>query len=677
MNWAAQAVRSRYSMRKPLHKPDGTARGAGSIAALWAGHDSQRLGWAFRAYERFVASLSPEIRERLTHKGQQEEAYVVVFGKTQVGKTTLLLDLMGIEPTSLERVSRVLRGGRAQGQSATATTMEYRRSTDLRWGLRINDQVIRWFDDDGGITEALGQVRTAMEARQLIGQAPSIVHIPIDCFTSHNGQPGVRMLDLPGDKPANPTEQEHVQEMARKYVPLADLILLVGKGDDLSFLQPGGLPLPGIEDWQSVPGRFRIVTTFSFTSQSVRALVRQHDGPTDAGFFRQRLIEQIEKFGHLGDDARQPERYFPLEFGATWLNVQQRDPELYARISPMIETLKGQLHADILASTTPLARLRNAVQARVVIARVKENRLKELEVATGNIRQQLESAKADQKQARKAARRLQKVCESHTQSLAVIKIGRIRQDLKHHFNLSGSTPDGNPDESVSGFKILVREAKASLKQRLADSRPDSAELADTAWFWRDVKANIDRQQTDKIIDDLFSFFLKKLNGYWFPIDAYLRTGSGSDYEQDCKSLKSCINDASKQLTELARETWLTAAEQQLRLHQENARAACRKHRYWKQMAEDMARPIASLEQELAAHELEDRVFRHRMDKDLQESHRFIEMLDTEYLAELQNRRKAMLSERRSIPAFLDLLAAVHMTQARKQLLLHIEPARSS
>lgn len=646
---------------------------SGSVAALWAEHDSQRLGWAFRAYERFVAALSPEIRERLAQKGQQEEAYVAVFGKTQVGKTTLLLDLMGVEPALLERVSRVLRGGRAQGQSATATTMEYRRSADQRWGLRISDAAIRWFDDDRGITEALGQVRAAMEARQLVGQEPSIVHIPIDCFTSQAGQPAVRMLDLPGDKPANPTEQEHVQEMARKYVPLADLILLVGKGDDLSFLQPGGLTLPGIEDWQSVPGRFRIVTTFSFTAQSVRTLVRQQHGPADAGFYRQRLIEQIEKFGPLGDEARQPERYFPLEFGATWLDAQQRHPELYARISPMIEALKRQLHEDILASTTPLARLRNAVEARVVIARVKENRLKDLEAVTRTIKQQLEHAQTEQSRVREAARQSRKVCEDFAQRLAELSDERLRRDLEHHFLLPGSTPDGKADESVTGFKVLVTEAKASLKQWLANSRPDSSKLEGTARrFWRGVKAKIDLQHADDIMNAAFSGFLSTLDDYW--IDKYWKTGSGSNYQRDRDWLKSCIDDASKALTELARKSWLTAAVLQRRLHQEDDRAARLTLRSWEQMAEDMARPIASLEQELAAHEQEDRVFRQRMEKDLQESRRFIELLDTEYLAELQNRRKVMLSEGRSIPAFLNLLAAVHLTQVREQLLLHIEPA---
>ena len=425
-----------------------------SIAALWSEHDGQRLGWAFRAYDRFVASLSPEIREHLAHKGQQEEAFVVVFGKTQVGKTTLLLDLMGVEPASLDRVSRILRGGRAQGKSATATTMEYRRSADQRWGLRTSDVVIRWFDDDQDITEALGQLRAEMEARQLGGHEPCIVYIPLDCFTLQAGQPAVRMLDLPGDKPANSTEQEHVQEMARKYVPLADLILLVGRGDDLSFLQPGGLTLPGIEDWQTVPGRFRIVTTYSFTAQSVRTLIRQHEGPANASSYRERLIEQIEKFGPLGDEAKRPEHYFPLEFGISWRDAQQRDPELYARTSPMIDELKRQLHADIQASTTPMARLRNAVEARVVIARVKENRLKDLEAATRTVKQQLEHAQTEQSQALKVARQSYKDWERLKQRLARLSEERLRRDLEQHFCLSGKTDIRKPLPSVADFKIL-------------------------------------------------------------------------------------------------------------------------------------------------------------------------------------------------------------------------------
>lgn len=646
----------------------------GSVVTLWTEHDSQRLGWAFRAYERFVASLSPEIRERLAQKGQQEEAYVVVFGKTQVGKTTLLLDLMGVDPASLERVSMALRGGRAQGQSATATAMEYRRSADQRWGLQFADKATRWFDDDRCIRDDLGKVRAAMEGGKLVGDAPCLVYIPADCFALQAGQPVVRMLDLPGDKPANPTEQEHVQKMARKYVPLADLILLVGKGDDLSFLQPGGLVLPGIEDWQSVPGRFRIVTTFSFTARSVRNLVRQHEGPNEAGFYRQRLIEQIEKFGSLGDDARMPERYFPLEFGATWLDAKQRQPELYTRISPLIDALKRQLHADILASTTPMARLRNAVEARVVIARVKENHLRTMQGTTERIKRQLEQARQEHLQARNSAEQKRKKSKDLADRLAKLSDEQLRLDLEQHFKLVGTTPCTGAKKSVDGFKILVRQAKASLKQRLEDSRPNSVERTDTDLFWHNVKVEIDPQRVDEILSKAFSSFLTSLNGY--VLDTYWFDDSDSDYMRDDRQLNRCINDASQELAQLARDAWLTAALRQRDRHRQDIRNLSYELLALEHTAANMASRIACLEQKLATHEQEDCKFRERMEKDLQESRRFTELLDTEYLTELQSRRNAILSQRQAIPAFLELLATVHLRQVREQLLLHIEPDRA-
>lgn len=647
-----------------------------SLNALWSQHDRNRLSWAFRAYERFIKSLSPEIRERLAYKGHKAEAYVVVFGKTQVGKTTLLMDLMGVHHDAMDRVSKVLRGGRPQGQSATATTMEYRRSADHRWGLRVEEKDTCWFEDDRAITLALGQLREAMERRQLAANFPCVVCIPVDCFDQQANQPAVRMLDLPGDKPANPMEQEHVHQMALKYVPLADLILLVGRGDDLSFLQPGGLALPGIEDWQSVPGRFRIVTTYSFTAQSVRELVRQHEGPADVQLYRQRLIEQIEKFAPLGQDAKRAERYFPLEFGRSWIDAQKRHPLLYKRVSPMIDALKRQLHMDIQASTTPLARLRGAVEARVVIVRLKESRLKEMQSAYQAVQQKLQQAQDDLTQTQNARDQSSRSCQRLADRLAVLTKERLSQDIKTNFHLSGSTSPGDPGETVNSFKTLVRQAKSSLQQRVMDSRPNlnsqlpNNEPMNTGWFWRSVSAQVNLEEVDKVLSDVFSSFMTTLNDYW--IDTYWNTGSGSDYQRDLKSLANCITEAASKLKEMAGQTWLKAANQQLFKYLQDLKSEQLLHRSWEQRVQDIQRPVKILEQELMAHTCEREIFEQRMLADLAESQRFIEVLDSEYLAELKKRHQAIYSQNQYIPAFLGLLAAVQLRQVRQQLMLHIE-----
>lgn len=639
----------------------------------WAAHQQHELTWAFRAYERFVKSLSPEIRERLAHKDHQEEAYVVVFGKTQVGKTTLLMDLMGISPAAMARVSTALRGGRAHGHSATSTTMEYRRSDDLRWGLRIKNDT-RWYDDDSQITSALRELRERMERRDLVVDSPCVVSVPADCFITRADQgPVIKMLDLPGDKPANPVEQEHVLNMARRYVPLADLILLVGRGDDLSFLQPGGLTLPGIEDWQSVPGRFRIVTTYSFTAKSVRDLTRENGKTADARFYRQRLIEQIEKFAALSEDARIPRRYFPLEFGTSWIEAQKSKSELYTCISPLIDELKRELHQDIQDATRPQARLRNAVDAHVVINRVKENRLKEMNDTTTMLSKELEKVQNDLKQAQKVAQRICREFQDMNGRLTPLTDKVLRQDLAGHFRLSGSTSSGDPGERISGFRVLISRARSSLVQRMADSRPDTASLSGTAWFWRGVQVNFEQMsdQVRKALNPAFNDFESHLSDY--VLDKYWFTGSDSDYQSDRIQLAECIMIAESVTLEAAREWWLDAAGQHLKDLQKEHKALQQQIDVWGSHVKEARQLLEQAQQKSAVHEKDCEEFKTRMDLDLKESKRFIEILDNEYLSELRHRHKNIQEQKQPARAFIDLLAATQLIQAREKILSQIEP----
>lgn len=643
---------------------------ANPVADLWGRLDGERLAWAFRAYSRFVASLSPEIRERLAHKDHQAEPYVVVFGKTQVGKTTLLLELMGVLATQIARVSRVLRGGQPKGQSATATTMEYRRSTDRRWGLRINESQIVWYDDDPSMEAALAHLRQQMEARALAAHAPCVVFLPVDCFAPQATQPAVRMLDLPGDKPSNPIEQEHVSAMARKYVPLADLILLVGRGDDLSFLQEGALTLPGIEDWQSAPRRFRIITTYSFTAQSVREMVRQHVTPANAEVYRQRLIDQIEKSIPLSAEARQPRNFFPLEFGQSWLDAQKQEPVVYERVTPLIDGLKQQLLAEIRSSTTPLARLRAAVDAHIVIAKVKEKRLSAMQTRSSALSAELKKFQQELTQGRAALAQATKAYERlHTQ-LTILTPARLQKDVQDYLRLSADIAVGDPNESVAGFKVCIQSAKSALTQCVSVARPSGSGLGDTGPFWRSLQVTAESTEISAILRQAFSSLISTLDDYW--MDAYFSTGADSKYRRDIASMKAAVEDARLQLTSLAQRCWLEAAQAQVKelrsqLHGEQAKQSS-----WQQFIDDTIPSIRTLERTLSAHEREQAEFERRMDADMQESQRFVDMLEAEYLAELQDRRARIYREMEPVKSLIELFAATQLEQVRQQVLLHMD-----
>lgn len=643
-------------------------------AELWAQYHRDRLSWAFRAYTRFVNSLSPEIRDRLAHKDQQAEPYVVVFGKTQVGKTTLLLDLMGVLPTQMMRVSRVLRGRQAKGQSATPTTMEYRRSPDQRWGLRVNDASTVWFSADTDMETALANLRQQMETRRLAALAPSIVLLPLNCFASESGQPPVRMLDLPGDKPANPTEQEHVSAMARKYVPLADLILLVGKGDDLSFLQEGALTLPGIEDWQSAPRRFRIITTYSFAAQSVRELVREKGAAADIQVCRERLIEQIERSIALSKEARQACNFFPLEFGQSWLDAKEQEPLVYQRMAPLIDELKQQLLAEIRASTTPLARLRAAVDAHIVIARVKEKRLSTMDALTIKLRGELKQAQEDLANAQSGAKQAAKACQRQQRRLGILTPARLRQDLADHFRLPDDVGFNGPNKEVAGFKVCIQAARSFLLQSVQNSRPTGTALGDSAPFWRALEIAVDKRRIEAILDEVYSDFTVTLDGYM--LNSYWDTSADSNYTRDIATLRKCTADAHRALTNLAKLCWLEAVHEQLVALESKLAADRATERSWKQLADEGRIAVEKLESSLEQHEQARQEFNERMDADMRESRRFVDLLDNEYLAELRHRRLLIGTDTRTASALVGLMAAVQLEQVRQQVLLHVDEITS-
>lgn len=643
------------------------------VVAQWRGHYKGRHAWAFQAYKDFMESLSADVRERLVDKDAQDEAYVVVFGKTQVGKTTLLLELMGVAASAMSRVSDVLRGGRGIGQSATATTMEYRRSTDTRWRLRQGN-ASPYFDRDAEMVSALAGLRRSMEAG-LTQALPCEVWIPLDCFDAESDQPQVRMLDLPGDKPSNPVEQEHVEEMARRYVPLADLILLVGRGDDLSFLRPKALTLPGIEDWQIVPGRFRIITTYSFKAETVRKLIDAHPGELRVSTLRSRLIEQIGLFGTLGASARRPDRFFPLEFGKSWEETRKERHDLYRRVSPIIDEMKRQLLADIRSSTAPLARIKAAVQAHEVVSRVKEMRL-------GELRQQINQAAERHSReadafalARQAAVSKKKNLAKLEQRLAWLDEHELSQHLEQFFLLHGNTSSEQPTTSVSDFIEKIAISKQSLKQRAAISRPyvapgtkqvgtKIAPLQVRKRFWNQLSPNGSNAEIPVILEQAFSKLEDRLHSY--STDEYYPSLS-DNYSKDLADLAACQERAERQILDACRQWWLVAAREKLRALRKEKQHLEADVVGWRCIVDAARARKAELTRDLQAIKRRCLTEEQRLDKDLAESRRFRQLLEARYLAELRQRRQHLDKQDNPSLRLIALLGAVHLGEARREL----------
>jgi GTPase SAR1 family protein len=647
-----------------------------SLAARWTQLSAQRIKWAFGAYEHFIGSLGEEMRAHFPTGDTLGEAYVVVFGRTQVGKTTLLLDLMGVSPQHAVRVSKVLRGGREIGKSATATVMEYRRSPDNRW--RIYWKAEQVLDDDKAMEAQLGKLREHMSSGQLVLDAPVKVSIPASCFDAATDDTlHVRMLDLPGDNPRDDTEQKHVSDMAEKYVPNADLILLAGRADDLSFLNPDAMTLPRIRDWRIIPQRFRIVTTYSFTPDSQRKAAESVDGPLDAKYFRQRLREQIETFGRLLPESEvPPDLLFPLEFGDSWMSQAARDDGFHERIDPIVEQLKQQLRDDIKESATQYGRLRSAIRVHVTADNVKAAHLKQLDSALATERAKL--AELDKEYAQVANRlelakqkvdRLVDVSVLKEQVLAAIELDC--QMIADWGKERGGQLRRGLDTNRKSFSLQIVRYSSDLLKQARDYRPalldDGKEI-----FWTNItpaeEFNADRLR--RALDEAFVATRMKLAKYVF--DEYFPSLS-NDFTVDGMLLEADMDSAARTAIKQLVEHWKTVAKDRIERAELKKRLAESHVRVGHLDLDEVDRRRTTQREAVAAREHERESFSTRLDREREASGSFRRHLDEAYLSALRERTREARTAGTPSESLLLYFSAAQMGEERRNILIGQQP----
>ncbi|MEI7201604.1 MULTISPECIES: hypothetical protein [Pectobacterium] len=630
------------------------------VVDYWCQLQSRQTEWAFRAYDRLIKTLSHDVQERIQLRGSDAEPYVVIFGKTQVGKTTLLLDLMGIDLQQMTTLSHVLRGGREAGKSATATAMEYRRSTDQRWGLFVQSKT-RWFASDDAMAEALAQLRQQMEQGELVVDSPCIVHIPGRFFSLQTtGAPSVRILDLPGDNPANMEEQKHVNQMAKTYLPFADLVLLIGRGDDLSFLQPEVITLPGMEDWQAMPHRFRIVTTYSYSAQSVKTLIR-NDPAFDITQLRQRLIEQIERFNSLSDAAKDRNLYFPLEFGSSWLSMAENDTDLYARVAPMVSRLRSELLEQIATSTSPLGRLRSTLDTHLSVKYIQEKK-------TATIERELLGLKKQQQETTNTLKTWEKAM-----SKSQDKIDKTDKLLKDNALSVSQRLIDKAAEKAAVIKLSAEyesEKCTTLHRMISDycTEIKKIQLAvdNKSAYWQKVaRKNIEptRQAVQDILDEKFSAIRYTLNDYW--IDTYL---SSANYSSDKNRVIHAADNAKAEVIRLWTSQWKVAAENVWNEYKSELTKEGITLYVLRGEQNKSLRQRTSLEQQTDSHKVQLEKIAADSQEDLARCEQFVHFLDEEYLNTLSERLDSAFQERDDCDALLQILSCVALKNQREDLM---------
>jgi GTPase SAR1 family protein len=496
--------------------------------SAWSEKYKNRFRWAYDAYDRFIREVDFEFAPDFS---RSEVVTVVVYGATQVGKTTLILDVLGVKADSLARVSEVLRGGQALGKSSTASPIRYGRSPDDLW--YIDDSVGL---EDEEATRQLGDVRARVESGKAAGFDILNVRIPVSCFGAEEDEAlnrKLQILDIPGINAINQAEQKQVERIVRKYVTSADLILLVGRSDHLGFLHPNALKLDVLNDWMLLPNRFRVVLSYTFSPASFKSWFGT------GGRTAQEVRAHVYKELQTHDYAPPPNvesMVFPLEFGDSLEGLKSDGGEVYyQRAQQVIQQIRQELIHSIEQSASPYARLHSAFQVKGFIEAKIEREEDAYSATRKRLMEQLDCARLE-------ADNYQSLKEDFSQEARTLK--RLESRLRRyellvkksdfHQLFRYSLPSCS--ESVSKLKAVGRAFETHIRSQ-----------------WLELCAHHQqRRRSTRAIDppstSALDPFFQKMEGYF--TDGYW--WSSENFKSDVRML----NHAAREVT----DTFATAAD---------------------------------------------------------------------------------------------------------------------
>lgn len=321
---------------------------------LWRDLHAGRWNWAERALEAY-RSDTPDFLRPLLRRGALETS-VVLYGHTQMGKTTLILTLMGLrEGTEFDRVSEVLRGARQIGKSATILPTRYRpvpRSDG--WSFRWGGQHLTGLDD-AEMEAALVQARASSSVTGGVAGPESVAEIGVPIRGDTLGADSLlHVLDLPGEAPSSSDEARVVRQIADHFVPRAEVVILVARAEDPTALRPGSLQhIPVLSYWPQQAHRYRVVLTNTASMESEATWLKERASQPATAEWRERItnavVDDILR-GYLPLEGTVQDlrlavsnAIFPVEFGDSWAKFRRADPEGFARAEPLVSDVIAEL----------------------------------------------------------------------------------------------------------------------------------------------------------------------------------------------------------------------------------------------------------------------------------------------------------------------------------------------
>lgn len=304
----------------------------------WSELYQKRLDWAYRAKDKFIKSLKNNDFKALSTNENYSYVNVILYGNTQVGKTTLSLKLLGIDKDYFQIIYKLIRAGSKHGNPATKTSMVYQKSDDEHFYYYTDTDKEPQKSNLKQISSKLIELKNRVDRKEQTLSKVIYIKIPSKYFTKQKTQAlDVNIIDLPGVESCNQNERIYVERIIHELVPSANLILLVDRVDQIAHFDK--LNIPEVNDWQDFPERFRVVLTHTATTGSINEKIEMNEICCKEDL----MVFINEKFSKDIPDNKVT--IYPLDFSIE--SGMKLDKDYYNRVKDWFAKYESELIKDI------------------------------------------------------------------------------------------------------------------------------------------------------------------------------------------------------------------------------------------------------------------------------------------------------------------------------------------
>jgi energy-coupling factor transporter ATP-binding protein EcfA2 len=437
------------------------------IADLLTRLEEEKNQWIYEAIDHFNEGF-------LRFDGQKyekDQVLIGVYGPTQVGKTTLILTMLGIGDKEIGPLSQALRGKREKGNSSTITSFIYKRSVDENFHLIFPDKTRISCRDLEELETALQTIRKQIESGKVSYDKPIILDIAQQFFSNKRfaeKSKFISIIDLPGDDTKEKREEEYVEHILTRYMPLCSVCLVMEISSKIVRLFQLDRPL--VKDWMYYPQNFRVVLTRCLQSASVKRAIEAGE-ITSLAEFKANFRDHLQR-----NELEIPNQIYPLEFGDTWLELKDRNDVVYHQAKGWMDSLFLELLDDLTAVKTPENQIMQIKNIEHSISKQKNLELDRMSKEITTIEESQEEDQRVYENLKSTVHYLQEELEfyeAERKGLDVIQLEKYRSQLYSYFEFDKKDQvvfkERKTSKLLESFQMAELEMLDFYQKRLADT----------------------------------------------------------------------------------------------------------------------------------------------------------------------------------------------------------------